>query len=78
MKIRLASYSLIICFFFVTEDAHSDAIRDANRLLQVTDIGKHFEVTAQLQTRDIIRTYVSIVSMSLEVCLLYTSDAADE
>ena len=69
MKIRLASYSLIICFFLVTDAAYSDAIRDANRLLQVTDIGKHFEVTAQLQTRDIIRTYVSIVSMSLEVTL---------
>ena len=69
MKIRLASYSLIICCFLVTDDAYSDAIRDANRLLQVTDIGKHFEVTAQLQTRDIIRTYVSIVSMSLEVTL---------
>ena len=69
MKIRLASYSLIICFFLVTDDAYSDPIRDANRLLQVTDIGKHFEVTAQLQTRDIIRTYVSIVSMSLEVTL---------
>ena len=69
MKIRLASYSLIICFFLVTDDAYSDPIRDANRLLQVTGIGKHFEVTAQLQTRDIIRTYVSIVSMSLEVTL---------
>ena len=69
MKIGFTGYSLITCMLLVTSHVHSDAIRDANRLLQVTNLGKQFELTAQRQTRDIIRTYVSILSMSLKVAL---------
>lgn len=49
--------------------AYADSIYDANRLLRVTDTGDRFESMALRQTRDIIRTYSSIVSMSAEVAL---------
>ena len=49
--------------------AYADSIYDANRLLRVTDTGDRFESMALQQTRDIIRTYSSIVSMSAEVAL---------
>ena len=49
--------------------AYADSISDANRLLRVTDTGDRFESMALQQTRDIIRTYSSIVSMSAEVAL---------
>ena len=69
MKIRAASYSLIASLLFVTNYVNADAVRDANRLLQVTNMGSQFESMALQQTRDIIRTYSSIVSMSVEVSL---------
>ena len=49
--------------------ANADSIDAANRLLRVTDMGDRFESMALQQTRDIIRTYSSIVSMSAEVSL---------
>lgn len=52
-----------------TESARADSLRDANRLLRVTDIGKQFESMALRQTRNIIRTYSSIVSMSADSSL---------
>ena len=47
-----------------TESAVADSLRDANQLLRVTEAGKQFESTALRQTRNIIRTYSSIVSTS--------------
>lgn len=49
--------------------ASADSLQDANRLLRVTDVGKQFESMALLQTRSIIRTYSSIVSMSADSIL---------
>lgn len=67
--IRSAGYALIVSLLFVTSYTNADAIRDAKRLLQVTDTAGRFESMALQQTRDIIRTYASIVSMSVEVAL---------
>ena len=49
--------------------ASADAIRDANRLLRVTDLGSRFESMALDQTRMIIRTYASIVNMNVSITL---------
>ena len=67
--LRSASFCLIASLLLVSSYANADAIRDANRLLQVTNMGKHFESLALRQTRDILRTYASIVSMSAEITL---------
>lgn len=52
-----------------TESARADSLRDANRLLRVTEVGKQFESMALRQTRNIIRTYSSIVSTSVNSSL---------
>ena len=69
MKIRSAKFVLIVSLLIVSSYTHADAVREANRLLRVTDIGSRFESMALQQTRDIIRTYASIVAMSVEVNL---------
>ena len=53
--------------------AHSaspdEPFRDANRLLELTNIGAQFETVVVNQTQKIIRTYSSIVNMSESVVL---------
>lgn len=48
---------------------NADSLRDANRLLKATDVGKQFESMALQQTRNIIRTYSIIVSTSTDSSL---------
>ena len=62
-----AAFALLVSF--AAQSASADAVADASRLLRVTSLGKKFESVAQQQTRDIIRTYSSIVSMSAAVSL---------
>ncbi|MCH7817018.1 MAG: hypothetical protein IIC60_10670 [Proteobacteria bacterium] len=69
MKIRPISYFLFVVLLVIFEPAHADTNQAAKRLLRVTDIGRKFESMALQQTRDIIRTYASIVSMSVQVAL---------
>ena len=66
---HLATICLAAVLCFGITAAYADSISDANRLLRVTDTGDRFESMALQQTRDIIRTYSSIVSMSAEVAL---------
>jgi len=53
----------------VTSTATADAVRDANRLLKIADLGSRFETRAMDQTHKIIRTYSSIVNMSASIIL---------
>ncbi|MDA1370982.1 MAG: hypothetical protein O2971_09505 [Proteobacteria bacterium] len=69
MKSRIAHKYLLACLLLFTSTGYADGIRDANRLIQVTEVGKRFESLAEQQTRAIIRTYSSIVSTSVEVAL---------
>ena len=46
-----------------------DSVRYAKRLLRVSGTAEQFESAAQQQTRAIIRTYLSIVNMSVDVKL---------
>lgn len=67
MKIKLSILFTSLIFFL--KYAHADDIREANRLLSVTDMGSRFESKALDQTQKIIRTYTSIVNMSLSLIL---------
>lgn len=69
MKNRFTRLVIICCLLVVYQASQADAVRDANRLLRVTQLGRLFESIAQQQTRDIIRTYSSIVSMSAQLTL---------
>lgn len=64
--LRLMCVSFLMQFIPL---ATADNLSDASRLLRVAGIGRLFEETAQLQTRDIIRTYASIVNMSAQMTL---------
>ena len=66
---KLTKLILISCLFVIFQTAQADAVRDASRLLRVTELGELFDAIAQQQTRDIIRTYSSIVSTTVEVTL---------
>lgn len=57
------------CLLPSTATVYADNLRDANRLLRVTNLGNRFELTALDQTRKIIRTYTSIVNMNASVAL---------
>lgn len=73
MKIGIARIILIASLLFVVgvvgNSTNADAVSDANRLLRVTDAGSRFESMALQQTRDIIKTYTGIISMSVEINL---------
>ena len=69
VKNKFAHKYLFACLLLITSTGYADGIRDANRLIQVTEVGKRFESLAEQQTRAIIRTYSSIVSTSVEVAL---------
>jgi hypothetical protein len=62
-----AAFALLVSF--AAQSASADAVVDASRLLRVTSLGQQFESVAQRQTREILRTYSSIVSMTLDVSL---------
>lgn len=47
----------------------ADELRDASRLLVVTNMEHQFEAMTALQTRNIIRTYDSIVATSSDISL---------
>lgn len=70
MKIKALFF--FVCLCFVSTIAHADAVRDANRLLRVTNLGNRFDSMALDQTRKIIRTYSSIVNMSAALNLPQT------
>jgi len=50
-----------------TSSVGAAEIRDADRLLRVSNVASQFESMTLLQTQNIIRTYTSIVAMSAEV-----------
>ena len=70
MKIKALFF--FVCLCFVSTIAQADAVRDANRLLRVTNLGNRFDSMALDQTRKIIRTYSSIVNMSVALNLPQT------
>ena len=70
MKIKISLFCVCLCF--VSTITHADTIRDANRLLRVTNLGNQFDLMALDQTRKIIRTYSSIVNMSVALDLPQT------
>ncbi len=59
----------LCCALFSTQQALADSLTAAHRLLRVADVKHHFETRTAEQTRAIIRTYASIVSMSVSVDL---------
>ena len=63
------SYLSLLSFLIFTSTVGAAEIRDANRLLRVSNLASQFESMTLLQTRNIIRTYTSIVAMSAGVKL---------
>ena len=57
----------LLSFLLLASAAGAAEIRDANRLLRASNVARQFESMTQLQTRNIIRTYSSIVAMSAGV-----------
>jgi len=68
-----------LLLFLLSPPALADAIADAKQLLRVSNTEDHFQALAADQVRDIIRTYSSIVSMTVDVRLPreVTSNIAD-
>jgi hypothetical protein len=64
MKISCLS---LLSFLIFTSTVGAAEIRDADRLLRVSNVASQFESMTLLQTQNIIRTYTSIVAMSAEV-----------
>ena len=61
------SYLSLLSFLIFTSTVGAAEIRDANRLLLVSNVASQFESMTLLQTRNIIRTYTSIVAISAGV-----------
>lgn len=61
------SYLSLLSFLLLTSAVGAAEIRDANRLLRASNVSKQFESITLLQTRNIIRTYSSIVATSTDV-----------
>ena len=57
----------LLSFLFLASTVGAAEIRDANRLLRASNVASQFESMTLLQTRNIIRTYSSIVAMSADV-----------
>jgi hypothetical protein len=57
----------LLSFLFLTSAVGAAEIRDANRLLRASNVASQFESMTLLQTRNIIRTYSSIVAISADV-----------
>jgi hypothetical protein len=64
MRINCVSLFFILLF---SSTVAADDLRDANRLLRASNVASKFDATALRQTRNIIRSYSSIVAMSAEV-----------
>jgi len=47
-------------------DSHADKLDDAYRLLRITEVAREFEQATHQQSRNVIRTYSSIVAMSTD------------
>jgi len=60
---------ITVIFGLQSSVSYGDSVRDANRLIRVTNLGNRFEDMALDQTRKIIRTYTSIVNMNASVAL---------
>ena len=65
---RISYLSLLIFLIFISTVGAAE-IRDANRLIRVSNVASQFESMTLLQTRNIVRTYTSIVAMSAGVKL---------
>jgi len=63
---RISCLSLL-SFLFLSPVVGAAEVRDANRLLRASNVANQFESMTLLQTRNIIRTYSSIVAMSADV-----------
>ena len=67
---KICSCFFSVCFLLVASAANSESIlRDANHLLELTDLGKQFDYIARVQTQKIIRTYSSILKTSRSAIL---------
>jgi len=63
---RISCLSLISIILF-TSSVSAAEIRDAEVLLRVSNLAQHFESITRVQTRNIVRTYSSIVARSAEL-----------
>lgn len=59
----------LLCFLFLSPAVGAAELRDANRLLRASNIAEQFESLTLRQTRNIIRTYSSIVAISADIDL---------
>lgn len=59
----------LICAALSGPLAFADSLQSAHRLLRAADVQHHYETRTVQQTRAIIRTYSSIVSMSADISL---------
>ena len=57
---------LAILIWLVPVNSHADKLDDAYRLLRITEVAREFEQATTQQTRNVIRTYSSIVAMSTD------------
>lgn len=67
-RLRIVTFCLV-CMLPGAQQAQTDSLAAAHRLLRVADVKHHYETRTAEQTRAIIRTYASIVSMSASVDL---------
>ncbi len=63
------SWPILFSILFFVSSVAGDELRDANRLLRASNVAGQFQSMTQQQTRNIIRTYSSIVAMSADVDL---------
>lgn len=68
---KKTNWSIITVLVFilgtVSTSVEADSLRDAERLLRVTNTSRHFESLARGQIRAILRTYSSIVATSTKL-----------
>ncbi len=57
---------LLLVFFLTPIYTSADELDDAYRLLRITEVAREFEQATNQQTRNVIRTYASIVAMSTD------------
>lgn len=57
---------LTLVIWMVPASSQADKLDDAYRLLRITEVASEFEQAARQQTRNVIRTYSSIVAMSTD------------
>jgi len=57
---------LALSIWLLPLNSHADKLGDAYRLLRITEVAKEFEQATDQQTRNVIRTYSSIIAMSAD------------